>query len=257
MAFNEVKIMELQEIIRRRKSGQSISKISKATGRDRKTVRKYLNLIEAEGICFRTAEGKNDTEKIKKVLHKITGLTKRRPEKQNIFSPYYKEIKELTERKGKNKGLKIKSTYKVICLKHNLTGKTSYSSFKRYISSQNIFTQNSQTTCRIETPPGNQLQVDYAKLGLLFDPATNKRRTVYSFIGTLSYSRHKYVELVYRQDQKSFVESHVKMFKFFGGVPETIVIDNLKSGVIKPDLYNPQSGNCRIILKWQNIINVL
>ena len=56
--------MELQEIIRRRKSGQSISKIAKATGRDRKTVRKYLNLIEAEGICFTSAEGKNDTEKI-------------------------------------------------------------------------------------------------------------------------------------------------------------------------------------------------
>lgn len=232
--------MELQEIIRRRKSGQRISKISKATGRDRKTVRKYLDLIEAEGISLRTAEGKNDTEKIKQALQKITGLAKRRPEKQNIFSPYYEEIKKLIEVKGKNKGLKLKSAYRVICLKHDLSGKTSYSSFKRYISSQNIFTQKAQTTCRIETPPGNQLQVDYAKLGLLFDPATKKRRTVYSFIGTLSYSRHKYVEIVYRQDQKSFVESHIKMFKFFGGVPETIVIDNLKSGVIKPDLYNPQ-----------------
>ncbi|GBD91478.1 integrase core domain protein [bacterium BMS3Abin04] len=84
------------------------------------------------------------------------------------------------------------------------------------------------------------MQVDYVKVGLLFDPVTEKRRTVYSFIGTLSYSRHKYVEIVYSQDQKSFVESHVRMFKFFGGVPKTIVIDNLKSGVIKPDLYNPQ-----------------
>ena len=60
MAFNEVKIMELKEIIRRRKSGQSISKISKATGRDRKTVRKYLNLIEEEGLIDLDEQGKDE-----------------------------------------------------------------------------------------------------------------------------------------------------------------------------------------------------
>ncbi len=231
--------MELKEIIRRRKSGQSISKISKATGRDRKTIRKYLNLIEEEGLIDLDEQGKDDTVKLNEALQKIKKQTKRKPGKQNIFTPYYVEIKKLIEKKGKNKGLKIKSAYKVICLKHDLSSKTSFSSFKRYISSQNISAQNSQTTCRIETPPGNQLQVDYAKVGLLLNPGTGKRKTVYAFIGTLSYSRHKYVEFVYSQDQKSFVESHVRMFKFFGGVPKTIVIDNLKSGVIKPDLYNP------------------
>ncbi len=232
--------MELKEIIRRWKSGQSISKISKATGRDRKTIRKYLKLIEEEGLSLFDEQAIDDTAKLNEALEQITKQTKRKPDKQNIFSPHLEEIKSLIEVKGKNKGLKLKSAYRVICLKHDLDGKTSYSSFKRYISSQNISAQNKGTTCRIETPPGNQLQVDYAKVGLLLNPDTGKRKTVYAFIGTLSYSRHKYVEFVYSQDQKSFVESHVRMFKFFGGVPKTIVIDNLKSGVIKPDLYNPQ-----------------
>jgi len=232
--------MELKEIIRRRKSGQSISKISKATGRDRKTVRKYLNLIEEEGLIDLDEQGKDDTAKLNEALQKIKKQTKRRPDKQNIFLPFLEEIKSLIEIKGKNKGLKLKSAYRVICSKHDLTQKTSYSSFKRYVGSQNILLQTTGTTCRIETPPGNQLQVDYAKVGFLLDTSTGKRKTIYAFIGTLSFSRHKFVEFVYKQDQKSFVESHVKMFKFFGGVPETIVIDNLKSGVIKPDLYNPQ-----------------
>lgn len=91
----------------------------------------------------------------------------------------------------------------------------------------------------IETPPGHQLQVDYAKVGMLKYPTTGKKRGVFAFIGTLSNSRHKFVEFVYKQDEKIFAESHVKMFSYFGGVPRTIVIDNLKSGVIKPDIYDP------------------
>jgi transposase len=49
----------------------------------------------------------------------------------------------------------------------------------------------------------------------------------------------KYVEFVFRQDQQSFVRSHIKMFEFFGGVSEEILLDNLKTGVIKADLYDP------------------
>ena len=64
--------------------------------------------------------------------------------------------------------------------------------------------------------------------------------TVYAFIATLSHSRHKFVDFVYKQDQQSFVASHVKMFNYFDGVPKRLVIDNLKNGVLKADLYDPR-----------------
>ena len=83
------------------------------------------------------------------------------------------------------------------------------------------------------------MQIDYAKVGVIYDPRTQKRRTMYAFIGTLGYSRHKFVELVFSQNQQSFVGSHIRMFDFFGCVPERVVLDNLKTGVIKPDLYDP------------------
>ncbi len=65
------------------------------------------------------------------------------------------------------------------------------------------------------------------------------KKTVYAFIATASYSRHKYVEFVFSQDQKNFIASHVGMFECFGGVFEMINLDNLKAGVIKPSLYDP------------------
>src|SRR5690625_128499 len=77
-------------------------------------------------------------------------------------------------------------------------------------------------------------------MGLLYDPITKRRRKVYAFIATLSWSRYKFVEFTWSQDQRSFVGSHVRMAAFFGGITKTIVIDCLKSGVLKPDLYDPQ-----------------
>lgn len=235
LAYNEVRTMEIRELIRRYQSGQSISQISKATGRDRKTIRKYFNLLETTGVKISKVDV--NSESLNKALIKITDQIKRTPEKQNLFNLYQEEIKELIE--DKSSPLKLKSAFKVVCARHNLEEKSSYSSFKRFVRSNRLITKP-KTTCRIETPPGLQVQVDYAKVGLLRDRQSCKRRTIYAFIGTLSMSRHKFVEFVYKQDQRSFAESHVKMFNFFGGVPKTIVIDNLKSGVIKPDLYDPK-----------------
>lgn len=68
---------------------------------------------------------------------------------------------------------------------------------------------------------------------------TGRQRNVYAFIGILSHSRYKFIEFVYTQDQKSFVGSHTRMFAFYGGTARCLVVDNLKSGVIKPDRYDP------------------
>ncbi|MDP4195004.1 MAG: IS21 family transposase [Bacteroidota bacterium] len=159
-------------------------------------------------------------------------------EKQDILISFKDEISELVN-KSKDK-LNPKSAFEVICLKHNLTDKVSYSSFKRFVRKHQIVKSNTNSTCRIESDPGSQCQVDYCKVGLIYDSPTGKRKLVYAFIGTLSYSRHKFVEFVFSQNQKSFVQSHINMFNFFQGLPVTLKLDNLKSGVVKPDLYDPK-----------------
>ena len=58
-----------------------------------------------------------------------------------------------------------------------------------------------EITCRIETDPGDVMQVDYFKAGLLYDPAEGRMRMIYGFIATLSYSLHKFIEFVFRQNQ--------------------------------------------------------
>src|SRR5690625_6320339 len=77
-------------------------------------------------------------------------------------------------------------------------------------------------------------------------PESGRNRVVYAFIGTLSWSRYKYVEFVWGQDQQCFVSSHIKMGAFWGGMSQVLVIDCLKSGVIKPNLYDPDRKSTRL-----------
>jgi transposase len=58
-------------------------------------------------------------------------------------------------------------------------------------------------------------------------------RQAYCFVMTLSYSRHQYAELVFDQKMETWIGCHRRAFEFFGGVPEEIVIDNLKAAVLR------------------------
>lgn len=232
MSYHRIKKVEILEVIRRYFTGQNISEISEATGFDRKTVRKYIEGIKEKGIT------EYDKEKILEILGEITLKLTGRPQRSiTILQKYEEEISRLIN--NKENPLKPKSAYEILIEAYELQGKVSYSSFKRYITSHQHIVLKGKTTCRMEYSAGEQVQIDYCKVGYVLDPSTNKNRTVYAFIGTLSFSRHKYVEYVFSQNQQSFVNSHVNMFNFFGGVPKVLVIDNLKSGVIKPDLYDP------------------
>lgn len=88
----------------------------------------------------------------------------------------------------------------------------------------------------LTTVPGQQGQVDFGDVGKLYDPVTNKHRRVYVFVMTLSHSRLRFI---FRQDTMTWIDCHIRAFHFFCGVPKTIILDNLKAGVISPDLYDP------------------
>jgi len=235
MAFKRIQLMEIWEILRRWHDGQSISGIAKSIGCDRKTVRSYIRLACEQGLTRQNVLERKD--QILPLIQAAIEHLHSKADKQALLASYLDEIVSLVN--NTDTPLKPKTAFEVICQRHNLTSKVSYSSFKRLARARQISTKTARITCRIELPPGQQLQVDYGRMGLLLDPSSGRRRIVHAFLGTLSFSRHKFVQFVFSQDQQSFVKSHVTMFEFFGGVTNTIVIDNLKSGVLRPDLYDP------------------
>lgn len=243
MAYKRINLMDVFEIVRRWHSGQTISQIARTLGYDRKTVRSHICAAIERGI------GKDKALPTKEiVLNILKDVIREKPNTQpvrHLLEPYQMEIIELVT--AREYTLKPKIAFEVICRKYQLDKRISYSSFKRFYRERckneveiKQGKKASHLTCRIETAPGQLIQIDYARMGLLYDVQEKRRRTVYAFIATFSHSRHKYIEFVFKQDQKSFVASHIRMLNFFGGAPETIASDNLKSGVIKPDLYDPR-----------------
>jgi transposase len=119
---------------------------------------------------------------------------------------------------------------------------TSVASFRRWVRA-NLPEEVRRSQVRVlrpALPPGQEAQVDYGRLGRWLDPTTGVPVIVWAFVMVLSCSRHMFVYPVIRMDQRAWTEAHVEAFRFFGGVPARIVPDNLKTGVDRPDLYDPK-----------------
>jgi transposase len=92
---------------------------------------------------------------------------------------------------------------------------------------------------RLETAPGQEAQVDFGT-GAPVIGADGKRRRTHVFRIVLSHSRKAYSEATYRQTTDDFLGALENAFWHFGGVPQTLVIDNLKAAVKHPDWFDPE-----------------
>jgi transposase len=92
----------------------------------------------------------------------------------------------------------------------------------------------------IETAPGEEGQVDYGGDGpMVLDPKTKKYRRMRLFVFTLGCSRKSVRLLSWKSSSKIWAELHEEAFRRLGGAPRVVVLDNLKEGVLKPDIYEP------------------
>ncbi len=93
---------------------------------------------------------------------------------------------------------------------------------------------------RQEHRAGEKLFVDYSGQTVpVVDPSTGEERQVQIFVAVLGASSYTYAEATLSQQLPDWIASHVRAFEFFGGVPELLIPDNLKSGVTTPCRYEP------------------
>ena len=90
----------------------------------------------------------------------------------------------------------------------------------------------------LDALPGEESQVDFGE-GALTRLPNGKYRRPYLFVMTLKYSGKSFRKVVWKADQESWARLHEEAFRAFGGSVQYVVLDNLKQGVIRPDLYEP------------------
>ena len=126
--------------------------------------------------------------------------------------------------------------YQDLVDQHGFTG--AYNSVKRFV--RKLHQREPEQFDRLEFLPGEEMQVDYGEGAPTRVPGTDRYRKPRLFVATLRYSRRSFRRVVWRSDQQTWARLHEQAWRYFGGSCRYVVLDNLKEGVLKPDLYEPQ-----------------
>jgi transposase len=144
----------------------------------------------------------------------------------------YREVIEL----GLSKGRNARAIWQDLVDGAGFTG--GYQSVKRFVRRLRG-RQTPEARAVIETAPGEEAQVDYGTGPMVRDPASGKYRRTRLFVLTLGYSRKSVRLLVFRSSTQVWAELHEQTFRRLGGVTRLVVLDNLREGVLSPDIYDP------------------
>lgn len=112
-----------------------------------------------------------------------------------------------------------------------------YNSVKRFVRGLKV--RDPERFDVLESLPGEEAQVDFGQ-GALTLRANGKYRRPQLFVMTLKYSGKSFRKVVWKADQQSWARLHEEAFRTLGGSVAYVVLDNLKAGVIRPDLYEPE-----------------
>jgi transposase len=133
-------------------------------------------------------------------------------------------------------GLTAQRIYQDLVVEHHFTGK--YHSVRRFVRRLQG-TSRPLPYRRLECGPGEEAQVDFGTV-FCIQQLDGRRRRSHVFRIVLSHSRKGYSEAVYRQTTDAFLGCLENAFRHFGGVPATLVLDNLKAAVAKADWFDPE-----------------
>ena len=181
------------------KQGKSIRQIAKETGHSRNTVKKYLLNDEHPKYKIRA-----------KMPSKLDDYKNYVEERINSARPHVIPVTVLL-REIQKKGYQGKITI-----------------LRDFV--RELRTPEPEKVLRYETEPGEQMQVDWWEV-------RKGKNPLYGFVATLGFSRKTFIEFTNSMDEMTLLRCHKNAFDYFGGVPEKILYDNMKTVVIQRNKY--------------------
>jgi transposase len=231
--------------------GWSLRRIEKATGVRRETATGYLKVA---GIAVRPPGGWGKLPPAKPANNPTTDSrpesipanevttdfgavstvardAKHTPGPSSVCDPYREAI-EL----GLSRGRNAMAIWQDLVDQHGFSG--GYQSVKRFARKLRGV-RSPEARAVILTPAGEEAQVDYGTGPMVRDPHSGKYRRTRLFVLTLGYSRKSVRLLVFRSSAQTWAELHEQAFRRLGGTARVVVLDNLREGVLTPDIYDP------------------
>lgn len=226
MAQRRKSMREIKEVLRLHESGIDKSKISSITGVSRKTVRSYLTYAHSISLKYSDVQNLSESEIYSKLFPVSNTCDKSKPQ------PGWDYIHKEMQKKGVTKLL----LWQEFIEKNNCG--LGYSRFCHYYRE---YLKTLDLSMRQTHKLGEKCFVDYAGHTInITNQFTGEIKKAQIFVCVLGTSNYTFSCATWTQSLSDWIDSHIKAFEYFGGVPEIVVVDNLKSGVTKSCRYEPE-----------------
>lgn len=230
MSNKTIEMFTIRQILRLYASGKGTKSISQSTGIARNTVKKYLYRYILSGKTIEQIEAMSDAAMSRLFLiHAPIVVPNKR---QDELEPLLPSLAAMLKKRGITKGM-VYEAYKLQCPE-------GYKS-SAFLERLNGYMQVGKPSMKMTHKAGDKLFVDFTgqKLNLV-DKHTVEVSEVEVFVAILGCSQLTFVMAVRSQCKEDFILGCERALHFFGGVPQAIVPDNLKSAVTKASKYEAQ-----------------
>jgi transposase/5S rRNA maturation endonuclease (ribonuclease M5) len=236
--------------------GISHRQINRTTGVDRKTIRKYDRLDSLPSSQGDFPPKSPTTQKVATGLENESGQNppprppapgvKKLPKHARSACEPHREWIEKQVRLGRN----ATAIYQDLVERFGFNNK--YNSVKRFV--RGLKKRDPRQYDRLEFVPGEEAQVDYGT-GAPTLHSNGKYRRPRLFVMTLKYSGRSFRKVVWKSSKEVWCRLHEQAFRYFGGCSQYVTLDNLKEGVIKPDIYDPELNSLyAAVLEHYNVV---
>lgn len=218
--------------------GLSQREISRKTGIHRRTIRRYCQ--QYQGVVFEGAEGSKCPTSEGAATGSFAQPCQNAPPRPPALEEVPKHARSACEphrdwiEEQLTLGRNAMSIYQDLVERFGFTHR--YNSVKRFV--RGLKKKDPEQYDRLEYLPGEESQVDYGT-GAPTLCENGKHRKPRLFVMVLKYSGRAFRKVVWKSSKEAWCRLHEEAFRYFGGCPQYVTLDNLKEGVIKPDIYDP------------------
>ena len=231
--YREVSVIEIREVLRAWMAGRGLRVVAVQAGVDRKTARRYVEAAVAAGLDRDGGVDQLNDELIGAVVAVV------RPDRPHGYGSAWEALGSNHDRiDGWVKdGLTVVKIGDLLA-RHGVI--VPQRTLHRYCAERTDYRGRSGTVPVVDGEPGVECQIDFARMGMITDAETGRRRVVHALIFTAVYSRHMFVWLTFSQTLVALIDGCEAAWRFFGGVFKVLIPDNMSAIVAQPDAVNPR-----------------
>jgi transposase len=219
---------KITEVLRLRyETKLSLNKVALACGLSKGVVSKYISLAKSKGVIWPLEQGV-DEAKLEALLFPVKA-----PAHQRFSQPDYFQVHQ----ELKTKGVTLYLLWAEYAANH-LEQAYQYSQYCHHYKQWRAKQKRSMRQTHLA---GEKLFIDYCGPTVnIIDPGSGEIRSAQIFVSVLGASSYTYAEAGWTQSLPDWIASHQRALRFYGGVTQLLIPDNLKSAVTKASRYAPR-----------------